>query len=297
MQDERWDDVRLILRSQAAQTRVRTKWYTIGRCDNMSVTALHILCLHRAPPDIVERMLQIEPTLVSKKSIPGGELPLHFAVKNPRRTNLPLVWKIANAYPPGITERSSPTQGAQTPLHLACSAVAPVAWIRVLHDINPTARDVLDGNGRTPWEITNASANCWRFWYRKSVRKILQNTSIPIDSGHWPGVVQTTAGLSTGTNAVVPSAGVHDATDDYVQLGDSTENGLCVVCWDDCANYAVLPCGHLCLCAHCSADSVRLINGKCPICTRQVDFTVRIYHAGVHTPLLAPPSAPLEYFD
>ena len=268
IQDERWDDLRRILNSQAAQTRVRTKWYTIGRGEKMmSVTALHLLCLRRAPPDIVDRVLQIDPNLISKKSIPGGELPLHFAVKNPRRTNLNLVWKTANAYPRGVSERSSPIQGAQMPLHVACSAVAPVAFIRLLCELDPSVRDVLDGDGRTPWEITKESSYCWRFLYRRSVRKILQITAILVDLG------------------------------DYVLLEHSAENGLCVVCWDDCANYAVLPCGHLCLCAHCSADSVRLINGKCPICTRLVDFTVRIYHSGVHTPLLAPPSAPLEYFD
>jgi Zinc finger, C3HC4 type (RING finger)/Ankyrin repeats (many copies) len=248
-------------------------------------------------PDIVDRVLQIDPNLVSKKSIPGGELPLHFAVKNPSRTNLNLVWKIAKAYPPGVSERTSSSQGAQTPLHVACSAGAPVAWIRLLHDTNPSARDVLDGDGHTPWEITKESSHCWRFLYRRSVRKILQNTATQVDQGERPGiVVGATASSATETNMVATHPGVYGDAEDYVQLRDGPENGLCVVCWDECANYAVIPCGHLCLCAHCSADSARLLSGKCPLCTRRIDCTVRIYQSGVHTPPISP-SAPLEYFD
>jgi len=309
IEDERWADVRRILGSPAAQTRVQTKWYTVGpRGNKQRVTALHLLCLQRAPQDIVDCMLRISPNSITKRSIPGGYLPLHYAVKKPRRTKLFLVGAIANAYPPAVAARAS-QGGAQTPLHLACSAAAPVAWIQMLHDANPGARDVLDGHGCTPWETTKASTGWWRFFYRRAARKILKHTTV-MGSGleEDPGVADT-ATAATGTDAVAAAAAAAATTvgGEYGESeplqnnfpeyeSGSTENGLCVVCWDQCANYAVIPCGHLCLCADCSTTNVRHLNGKCPLCTRRIDRTVRIYQAGIQTPAVSP-SAPLEFSD
>lgn len=304
IEDERWADVRRILGSPYAQTRVQTKWYTVGpRGGKQSVTALHLLCRQSAPPDVVDYMLQISPNSATKKSIPGGYLPLHFAAKKPRRTNVFLVSAIAHAYPPAVAEPAT-QGGARTPLHLACSAAAPVAWIQMLHDTNPRAREMLDGHGRTPWETTKASTGWWRFLYRRKVRKILKDfPALVAGVEEEPGTVfAAAAAAATGTDADA-SATTEEAA--YGQTepqqnpeyeGDSTENGLCVVCWDRCANHAVIPCGHLCLCVGCSTENVRHLNGKCPVCTRRMDRTVRIYHAGIQTPV-ASPSAPMEFSD
>lgn len=50
---------------------------------------------------------------------------------------------------------------------------------------------------------------------------------------------------------------------------------LCVICLENEKRYAVIPCGHLCLCAECS-DVVR-DSGRCPICLADVAGVYRIY--------------------
>jgi len=291
IEDERWRDVQRILGSPEAQVRVQTKWYTVGpRGDKQSVTALHLLCLQQAPPEIVDCMLRISPDAIEKKSIPGGYLPLHYALRKPRRTNFHLVSTIANAFPPAVAERATQS-GAKTPLHLACSAAVPVAWIQMLSDINPWARDVLDGHGRTPWETTKASTGWWRLFYRRAARKILKHPLVVVAGlEEEPGAEDATAATEGGAYRE------REPLQNPKYEDGSTENGLCVVCWDRCANYAVIPCGHLCLCANCSTENVRHLNGKCPVCTRRIDRTVRIYQAGIQTPD-ASPSAPVEFSE
>ena len=56
--------------------------------------------------------------------------------------------------------------------------------------------------------------------------------------------------------------------------------GECVVCVDEAATLAAMPCGHLCLCATCAAGLVR--DGstpRCPICRSELSRTQRIYVA------------------
>lgn len=50
---------------------------------------------------------------------------------------------------------------------------------------------------------------------------------------------------------------------------------LCVICLENEKHYAVIPCGHMCLCASCS-DVVRN-RCQCPICMTEVAGVYRIY--------------------
>lgn len=50
---------------------------------------------------------------------------------------------------------------------------------------------------------------------------------------------------------------------------------LCVICLENEKRYAVIPCGHLCLCV-CCADLIRG-SGQCPICMTKVDDIYKIY--------------------
>ena len=48
----------------------------------------------------------------------------------------------------------------------------------------------------------------------------------------------------------------------------------CTVCWTETAQWAVVPCGHLCLCENCSRDP-RVPH--CPICRRKKEGTMRVF--------------------
>jgi len=54
------------------------------------------------------------------------------------------------------------------------------------------------------------------------------------------------------------------------------DSKLCVVCDDEAASHAVMPCGHLCLCSE-HADLLMKRGDPCPNCRGPMDMCVRIY--------------------
>jgi len=46
----------------------------------------------------------------------------------------------------------------------------------------------------------------------------------------------------------------------------------CAICWDADAVYAAVPCGHRCLCAHCS----KMVS-QCPVCRVQISLVLRVF--------------------
>jgi hypothetical protein len=60
----------------------------------------------------------------------------------------------------------------------------------------------------------------------------------------------------------------------------SATNGVkqCVVCFDADASFALVPCGHVCLCKNCSTKkALAKLERKCPECRRRTREVVRIY--------------------
>ena len=76
---------------------------------------------------------------------------------------------------------------------------------------------------------------------------------------------------------------IHDAyaADEAARaVQDRDEQGLCVVCLEAQAEYALLPCGHKCVCevhAVQVSGSAQRRPGECPICRRPVRKYKRIY--------------------
>jgi chromosome segregation ATPase len=66
---------------------------------------------------------------------------------------------------------------------------------------------------------------------------------------------------------------------DKLALRDRLEQGLCVVCMEKPADFAVVPCGHKCLCK-VDADVMRHRN-ECPVCRASVHACFQIWPAGV----------------
>jgi rubrerythrin len=57
-----------------------------------------------------------------------------------------------------------------------------------------------------------------------------------------------------------------------------SELGACVICTDSRAIMALVPCGHLCLCAECSDQFLRSASQRtCPLCRVHATSTLRIY--------------------
>lgn len=52
----------------------------------------------------------------------------------------------------------------------------------------------------------------------------------------------------------------------------ATKTLECVVCMDEVASHALVPCGHLSFCRACAATT------KCPVCRRDVTQSIRIYN-------------------
>jgi hypothetical protein len=48
----------------------------------------------------------------------------------------------------------------------------------------------------------------------------------------------------------------------------------CVVCLQNGANYAFLPCGHVCCCSPCATQ---LVERKCPMCRTEINSQVLLY--------------------
>ncbi|KAH9973821.1 hypothetical protein BGW80DRAFT_1306599 [Lactifluus volemus] len=56
---------------------------------------------------------------------------------------------------------------------------------------------------------------------------------------------------------------------------DLERNGLCVVCQDEEANIAIVDCGHLAMCRHCS-DLIMSSSRECPLCRTRIVTEARL---------------------
>ena len=65
--------------------------------------------------------------------------------------------------------------------------------------------------------------------------------------------------------------------------------GTCVVCLDMPSTHAMVPCGHLCVCAECHPKLPA--QSPCPICRSHVYNIIRIHDAGAPAPAPAPAHA------
>ena len=81
----------------------------------------------------------------------------------------------------------------------------------------------------------------------------------------------TAAGVLAAATLAVGSGGGRGGDDD--DDDDDDDRLLCVVCLDRRHEFAVVPCGHRCLCANCLPSAAVL----CPICRAPAQGTMRIF--------------------
>lgn len=81
--------------------------------------------------------------------------------------------------------------------------------------------------------------------------------------------VTAVLGGSEGADGAVPESAEPEPPEPASTEPAATE---CAICLDDDAEYAVVPCGHRCLCANCS-ETV----SQCPVCRTQMTAVLRVF--------------------
>lgn len=130
------------------------------------------------------------------------------------------------------------------PLHLACyDGVAPPEVIRSLIDAYPDGVRKENGTGRYPLEL---AAKNYRIGgpYRAEVLALLR--------WHRPG------NSSDSENEPLPGS-----FSEHPPKQMFSASAECVVCMEEPATLAMLPCGHICICMNCVKLTLR--KGRCPV--------------------------------
>jgi hypothetical protein len=55
------------------------------------------------------------------------------------------------------------------------------------------------------------------------------------------------------------------------------EETLCVVCFDAPKEYAIVPCGHVCVCASCAEQLTKTRTPMCPVCRGPIRETMKVF--------------------
>jgi hypothetical protein len=55
------------------------------------------------------------------------------------------------------------------------------------------------------------------------------------------------------------------------------EETMCVVCFDAPKEYAVVPCGHQCVCAGCAEQLTKTRTPTCPVCRGPIRETMKVF--------------------
>eukprot|EP00550_Attheya_septentrionalis_P000031 CAMPEP_0198285092 /NCGR_PEP_ID=MMETSP1449-20131203/4409_1 /TAXON_ID=420275 /ORGANISM="Attheya septentrionalis, Strain CCMP2084" /LENGTH=317 /DNA_ID=CAMNT_0043982353 /DNA_START=124 /DNA_END=1077 /DNA_ORIENTATION=+ len=294
--NEQWEDVRVMIKKESVMERIRNKNYIIPDrtvAEDQLVTALHLACSRDPPEDVLLTLLHLNLQSALTPSSPGGELPIHCAVRRAGQRKKRKFFSVEavrilldySDASQQMSQQSSSEKGAFTPLHLACAVRAPCEVIRLLHEADlDSSRICLDAEHRTAWEIAKIKNHWIRYpTWRKNVKAILRGSDPVVYSEE----------LNDEPNPAAPSLeDTPTRNRDRAISEDLTGQGdLCVVCWDLPADHVLIPCGHLCLCVECSDESIlssEPLSGKCPVCKDDVHRPMKVYCAGVPNPAYEP---------
>ena len=85
-----------------------------------------------------------------------------------------------------------------------------------------------------------------------------------------PRVAAALAVAQAATPADAPSAAVPTRAEEETAA-------LCVVCDERAREFALVPCGHLCLCASCRPLVLGASAPTCPLCRADCESALRVY--------------------
>ncbi|WWC85283.1 uncharacterized protein L201_000145 [Kwoniella dendrophila CBS 6074] len=100
------------------------------------------------------------------------------------------------------------------------------------------------------------------------------SSSVPVPNGHSTPPDSDKSEVN-GENVEGSEGSVSDSKKVPTGPMPEIERGLCVVCQDEEATLAVVDCGHLCMCAHCS-DLIMATSQECPLCRTRIVTSQRL---------------------
>ena len=62
-----------------------------------------------------------------------------------------------------------------------------------------------------------------------------------------------------------------------VIVDTSSDEPLCCICLQEARDFAMIPCGHLCVCSACNTELVSRPQLRCPLCRTESTGTLRIW--------------------
>lgn len=213
VEEERWEEVRVMLKDPEIRGHIHTKRYRIASTEvddgqvmtgGETATALHLALQRRVPLDIVKDLIAVDPSQLEYASEPNGYLPLHLAVMHDH-TREDMIEYLCGYNKPAIAAPSSANTG-KTPLHIACEKSRPINIIQSLHYHNPSACQLKDSSGSVPLDLIEKQIMVMPHWriYRREVRAILgrqvdnnsNNISDPLSLKPPPSTPSTSASSS-----------------------------------------------------------------------------------------------------
>jgi len=66
------------------------------------MTMLHLACKHNPPVDVIKLLLDANPSATQLKSLPNGEIPLHFALGR-NMANADVIKQLVSVYPKSVS--------------------------------------------------------------------------------------------------------------------------------------------------------------------------------------------------
>ena len=76
--------------------------------------------------------------------------------------------------------------------------------------------------------------------------------------------------LKTTLQNLIPTSNINISTNQPKELNDY----LCQICLDTPRDCLLEPCMHFCICVRCV---VKLVDKKCPMCRRDIDFYQNVF--------------------
>lgn len=110
-------------------------------------TPLHVSCMNRAHPDIVETLLQHYPE-AAKIRDDMKRLPIHYAIAN--GSSMSTIELLLNEFPDSCKVAD---HRGWLPLHVACGVRAPVRVVKLVFSLYPLANSTPDEEGFVPLSL------------------------------------------------------------------------------------------------------------------------------------------------
>ncbi|EFN50803.1 hypothetical protein CHLNCDRAFT_141835 [Chlorella variabilis] len=241
------------------------------------MTALH--CAACTNPDPAAVRAVIEALVAAGADVHAkdfyGQEPLHWATRNSNAGAAAAAVQALVAA--GADVRAKANTGTE-PLHWAALNEPPAAVVAAARTPLQAGActSAVDRNGSLPRLVVLRrpdAAQCGPLLQLLTPGQLLTPP-------HGERSASAAGALPGGTGGSGAAAASRQLPQNRQSVVPEAHNGECVVCWSAPRSVALLPCGHLALCAGCAATD--LATKRCPVCCRvccrPAGKTVTIYH-------------------